>query len=338
MNQPKKIVKQKSLTFILTFTLSCCSIAAMENSLQKNLTTLQEKFKLLSQKLQPQQETQVVIPPPVEPMAVVAEHPVNTSLKNLAEETGGGGGYKYANLVQLQKLASQATEEIKNQTEFSINIPTFVLITSSTIKTFLFSYGLGLDIDKKWQEITKGKELSQIQQNPSVILPAAAQLEKEVKNIFDAVIQQLDQKTFKEIFNLAEDPLESFDKTKKLMIRSSGGEDREDLANAGGNETVANVAPEAKDVLTAMSVVVASYFSAKSLNQRINAGDDVTKTPLIPVLIQEMVGEDLSKSSANFNKIPRCGVMFTSDPEGGYANYSGFVWSQRRSCEQHCQC
>jgi hypothetical protein len=83
MNQPKKIVKQKSLPIILTFTLSCCSITAMKSPLQKNLSILQTKLKLLSQTLQPQQEGQIVIPPPVEPITVVVKHPANTSLARI---------------------------------------------------------------------------------------------------------------------------------------------------------------------------------------------------------------------------------------------------------------
>jgi hypothetical protein len=98
-----------------------------------------------------------------------------------------------------------------------------------------------------------------------------------------------------------------------LMVRSSGKEDSDMQANAGGNESIAGVKPEPKTVLAAMARVVCSYFSVHSLEQRLSAGDDITTEPFTPVLLQVMIGEDLNRLGQGPDSIPISGVAYTRD-------------------------
>jgi hypothetical protein len=106
------------------------------------------------------------------------------------------------------------------------------------------------------------------------------------------------------------------------MVRSSGDEDRTDIANAGGNESVPSVPANAIAIWQAMGVVVQSYFSEKSLRQRLLAGDTITTRFFIPVLIQRMVGEKTltAKNPTNPLDIPISGVMFTQESMGNTPN------------------
>ena len=123
--------------------------------------------------------------------------------------------------------------------------------------------------------------------------------------------------------------------TKRLMVRSTGKEDTDKLANAGGNESIANVTSQPADIFRAIGEVVVSYFMEKSMQQRLGAKDpSLFDVPFTPVLIQRMIGEtprSLSLSAAAAQAIPgneitRCGVMFTEEPEGGIA-VKGEKWS-----------
>ncbi|MEI6531533.1 MAG: PEP/pyruvate-binding domain-containing protein, partial [Chlamydiota bacterium] len=93
--------------------------------------------------------------------------------------------------------------------------------------------------------------------------------------------------------------LPALDPTKKLMVRSSGDEDRPESANAGGNLSLPSD-PERKAVIHAIGQVVASYFSEKSLEQRLLGGEDITVFPLCSVLIQELIGESAEAIPCSF--------------------------------------
>ena len=78
------------------------------------------------------------------------------------------------------------------------------------------------------------------------------------------------------------------------MVRSTGEEDTVDMANPGGNKSVAAVKLDSIAISNAIGVVVASYISEKSLTQRLLSGDDISKPSFMPVLIQRMIGEKLN--------------------------------------------
>lgn len=97
---------------------------------------------------------------------------------------------------------------------------------------------------------------------------------------------------------------ENIDKDISLMIRSTGMEDSAELANPGGNESIAAVKNEPHAISLAVGQVIASYFSEKSFEQRIKGKDDIRVSPFMPVLVQRMIGE-----SSGFGVVS--GVMYT---------------------------
>lgn len=99
----------------------------------------------------------------------------------------------------------------------------------------------------------------------------------------------------------------AFGATSKLMIRSTGKEDNEQIANPGGNESFSNVDNNQQAISTAIGKVIASYFSEKSMMQRLLAKDDITSPPFMPVLLQEMIGISVAEEDS-----VRSGVMYTN--------------------------
>lgn len=95
----------------------------------------------------------------------------------------------------------------------------------------------------------------------------------------------------------------------KTIIRSTGGEDTT-FANAGGNKTCINIPPEEEKIAEAMGKVIGSYFSLRSIGQRIQAGDDVADEPFMPVLLQVMAGDSEEEG------IPASGVIFADESTG----------------------
>ncbi len=91
-----------------------------------------------------------------------------------------------------------------------------------------------------------------------------------------------------------------------FMVRSSGKEDTKEFANAGGNKSIAAVWPHDQAISKSMGQVVASYFSEKSISQRLLAGDKtVFNTVFMPALVQVMICKD-----------PISGVIFSQEAEG----------------------
>lgn len=86
--------------------------------------------------------------------------------------------------------------------------------------------------------------------------------------------------------------IKRFAPDERQAVRSTGkNEDSISFANPGGNESVNFVLPNEVDISEAIGRVVASYFSEKSLLQRLKAGIDITQDPFIPVLIHKSIDE-----------------------------------------------
>ncbi len=254
-------------------------------------------------------------------------------LKNLAEEQGYG--YKTANLKLMSELFLAIN--FKEKHGYNVEVPGFAGISSQEIQAFLKTQGL--DVEAVWNEIKQEHKLnnSETQQNAfqtknfpkGFIDQVKLRLEEKINTIFSKLEEKLPEftsETVKEIDKLLQ---ESKTKNNKLMVRSTGKEDTATLANAGGNESVANVDPEnMKNILDALREVVASYYREKSLKQRLGAGDKslFVEAPFTPAVIQRMIGEvpggvqKLGKSQSLF-KVPRCGVMFTEEAEGSVSRY-----------------
>lgn len=98
--------------------------------------------------------------------------------------------------------------------------------------------------------------------------------------------------------------VEGMEEGKKQMVRSTGDEDRVDVANPGGNESVPS---DGDKISSSIGAVISSYFSKKSMSQRLKSGEEITSNPpLMPCLIQELVGE-----TSKDNLPPVSGIIYT---------------------------
>lgn len=233
-----------------------------------------------------------------------------------------GYGYKAANLTLLEEIAT----ELRNIDDYTVAVPPFIMISSNEIQEFLKTT-LGFDIQQKWQALMAqfSGVTEQQNQNPQSAFPTGflAQLEtivtKPLATAFDAKLSPGQQQspppsiTADAITRLTTD---ASGKKFLLVVRSTGKEDTDNLANAGGNETVINVEATPEALLAAIKKVVCSYVSPKSLQQRLGAKDPTLyDAPFTPVIIQRMISEPVGGIN-NIKAIPRVGVMFTEEPEG----------------------
>ena len=226
----------------------------------------------------------------VRPSTLVGEE--EFSVEKYAEQFGN----KTANLAYIQRLIS-----LLGRSKPSITVPPFIGISSKDVEQFLDKH---LPTWRgSWDEVLA----LQLKGESALSEPAKEKL---------IAFREAIEKTFSEN-NFSTQALKSFLKIEehsRLMVRSTGREDTELLANAGGNESVAAVVPEETTISKSMGKVVSSYFSVRSLTQRLLAKDDIHKRPFCPVLIQQMIGEMAELKDAI--DIPSAGVVFSQDPEG----------------------
>lgn len=106
-----------------------------------------------------------------------------------------------------------------------------------------------------------------------------------------------------------------------LMVRSTGDEDGT-CANAGGNVSVNYVPPTPDAIFNAVKKVVASYFSKRSLKNRMIGKDNpFADFPKIGVTLQRLIGE-AAGGGKNRGEIPLSAVLFTNEPDwGGNGNF-----------------
>lgn len=260
-------------------------------------------------------------------------------LKKTAEDDGYG--YKTANLMLMSQLfdgvdvaAAQKEYHPEGETDFfyKIAVPEFAGISSQEVQEFLKQKGL--DVPTVWNAIKEKFLLNQEPHQKAAFTTKnypqgfIGAVKKELEEAVDTIFNVLDSTGNLEtilvgfepatITNIAKVLETTKTKGNKLMVRSTGKEDTATLANAGGNESVANVDPDdMKHLLDALREVVASYFREKSLKQRLGAHDDslFTDTPFTPAVIQRMIGEKRGGTDKAI-EIPRCGVMFTEEAEG----------------------
>lgn len=226
-------------------------------------------------------------------------------------------GSKTNNLIFLKR-------RIEN-TEKNILVPNFTAFSNNEIKTLLQTFGI--DLNQDWANEIANVYLENLFQGNQLSENFISKLETISKNILDAFNENsntdiaLPEKILKFIAN-------ANDNNWNLMVRSTGMEDTDEVSNAGGNETVANVKPNKQDILKAIGIVVASYFSPKSFNQIVIElfARDKTKEeiknillakPFVPVLIQRMIGEPQDAQEGN---IPISCVVFTQEPLTGDQN------------------
>jgi len=179
-------------------------------------------------------------------------------------------GNKAANLVELDQICSQLSSK-----EITISIPTFYPLSDTFIKSHLDTHFANWK--KQWQAF-----VTEQGENKTALTPKAIAKLKELRTgIIDCFKQHpIDLKS---IVKTPLSPEELF------MVRSTGEEDTVEMANPGGNKSVAAVKPDRLSISKALGDVAASYLRKKSLTQRLLSGDDITKTPFMPALIQTMV-------------------------------------------------
>lgn len=199
-------------------------------------------------------------------------------------------GNKTANLEVLKKICPENT------------VPSFYPFSNEFIQNYLNEFSSGPD---GWQSILAKFQEAQGDEK-SEIRPQAAQALEQLRQCIIETFRNhaVDVPEIKEFLNSMND------KHALLMVRSTGEEDSVDVANPGGNESVAAVKPNINDLSIAMGRVVASYFSEKSLKQRLLSPQNDISKPFMPVLVQQMVGEPLYGFEYP-GQVIRSGVMYT---------------------------
>jgi phosphoenolpyruvate synthase/pyruvate phosphate dikinase len=237
-------------------------------------------------------------------------------LKLVAEKQGYG--YKTANLCELEHLLGN--KKIDN---YSIKIPDFIGISDHDVKHFFKAKGL--DIYSCWQQLQqqyfsdekKRKFIRKTKSFPKQFFDNLEQLKRKIRNV--CFCRTFDEKQKKSsIFFDQENVSKFIDNSRKnrwkLMIRSTGKEDTDKVSNAGGNHTESNVFATNSSLRAASAKVLISYFSKKSLQQRLYAGDEtVFNVPLMPLLLQRMICEE---EEGGGDQIPVGCVVHTQEVEG----------------------
>lgn len=181
-------------------------------------------------------------------------------------------GNKTTNLDQLTGLFAHIP---------GVVIPEFVGLAHNEITSHLMRFGI--DLAQRWQLICL--EMG----TPPTLNPNVKSALQQLANDIKACLKA-NPLTFTQLTPLL------VGKRRNLIARSTSKEDTEALANAGGNESVANVKQSLEAISEAIGIVLASYLSEKSLMQRQLANDDITALPFIPVLLQEMITAQEVKS------------------------------------------
>lgn len=193
-------------------------------------------------------------------------------------------GKKHDNLVKLKSLCAHTPQ---------VAVPEFFGISSQRVEEFLSSYDPKIFIAY------------------NTLLDHIALLSfEELKQQLGSLQAQIRAAFHDQLFTFTQSEKAFFaqlrSKSEFLMVRSTGIEDGHNAANAGGNASIAYVTPVQQSVTHAMGEVVASYFGAQSIKNRIASGEDLQKTALcLPVLIQRLIGETAQS-------IPVSGVAYST--------------------------
>ena len=215
----------------------------------------------------------------------------------------GDVGNKAINSGKLITIA----KDLGTKHGYTFEVPHFFAISSDAVKRF-FRNKLGVDVDAAWAE--------NVTESSSESLKGAHRVRELINQKMSSYIDSRGQDTWEDLFGEEGKAFAVFlDKYKprtSFMVRSTGNEDTETLANAGGNETAMVIAPHPdiffSAMLRAMQRVLLSYIGSKSLSQRLDAKDNITLAPLMPLLVQLRIAEE------DEAHLPRCGVMYTEDP------------------------
>ena len=243
------------------------------------------------------------------------------NLENKAEIEGFG--YKTANLILLDKILKD--QNLAHRiAPISVAVPNFIGISSQEVKNLLEH--ASIDVNQEWLHIiekhTNDLNLEKILEEknlPLSFIAASELLSAQIEVAFDFLANHVDLTQMPKLSHFLD---EAHTHNWRVMARSTGKEDTDKLANAGGNFSEANIDPSLSSVLRGIGRVIASYFKEKSLSQRVIAGDHtILEIPLTPVLIQRMVGEELD-GAKQADKIPTGCVVYSEEPSGRVSTIS----------------
>ena len=218
-------------------------------------------------------------------------------------------GFKTSNLIYLRDniLNGKSAENVNHtgttvtsNTREVIKVPSFIPIDNTEIVKHLDTYA------GDWRDLWN--EFHVLQGN------SADAIRKEAERVLSTLEVMIKDAFIKNRFQVRAEALDG----KLLMIRSTGNEDRVDVANPGGNESKVSE-NEATEISRNIGEVIASYFSHKSMSQRLESGEDiVSNPPLSACLIQSFVGEieSASETSSKRQKLPFppvSGVIYTEN-------------------------
>lgn len=244
-----------------------------------------------------------------------------------------GYGYKAANLIVLDRLFS-SYENLMHEHQLFIRVPDFVAVSHDQIISLL-KMG-GYDVEYAWHDVIAGlsqrarQRMIATKQLSVGLRKQLSVLGERIKHSFQSLARRADIEFPSNVIMFIE---RASAIGWQLMVRSTGREDTQELANAGGNHTEINVKPTVAAILSGIGQVVASYVSEKSLQQRLSAGDiTIFDSPLMPVLLQRMIGEIAG------GPIPIGCVAYSRDPavldneisviQATYGHTHGIVTSQ----------
>ncbi|MBM3194106.1 MAG: DUF4116 domain-containing protein, partial [Chlamydiae bacterium] len=229
-------------------------------------------------------------------------------LDEIALNSSGGRGYKAANLLQLERLASR----------MGVLVPSFNALSHEKIMDH---------IKKTFPEFPEVyRTFVETLRHEGALLAGSKAILHHIRERVEGAFSGANTLRDKEIEEWIGSRSAEF-----LIVRSTGKEDSDEVSNAGGNLSVPNVKKDLREVSLEIGRVAASYFSEKSIGQRIAARDpslfgDVH--PFVPVLVQECIGELVGREDG---VIPRSGVMFVkrgvSEISVGLGHNEGIVSS-----------
>ncbi len=245
--------------------------------------------------------------------SVASESPL-IDLHELALPSGAGFGYKSANLIKLRDLALRLGVKVPDILTLSHHLLMGHILRS--YPEFSADYARFLDL-----------------------LGNPPDLNREAKDCLDE-IQDRVKSAFLGENVFAEGVLREWlsgCSSEFIAVRSTGKEDSDTNSNAGGNLSNPFVSNNYVQISKNIGEVIASYFSEKSISQRIASRDPSLLTdrePFVPVLLQESVAESLQGITDEYF-IPRSGVMFVksdfSEVCVGYGHNEGVVSSEVRT-------
>ena len=226
-------------------------------------------------------------------------------VKNLDDlALGDGIGYKAANLRLLDVLVKDVNQDLEvsggkglkfRQGKVSFKVPSFVAISDGDVK------GVFSEVMLKAGDVVE-QDVVSTTNNLSLLERLTADW-KEVQNILLAegrVTGEVSSKLshMRGLISRCCDDSALFTYLQGLnfdgatvIVRSTGVEDSEEVSNPGGNESIADVDNDAGSISNAVVGVLQSYFSERSINARLDAGDEslLTGELFLPVMVQEMV-------------------------------------------------